>query len=290
MILNKHYDVGILNPHIKELSLRSTAIGPLEMAVIKKSFPKVEKFRARTDPREANRRYYPKALTDVDSTTPENLSATLASWQDLQLLDLELDYLRVMDRQGRISQIKFPMHLGPKGGITSLGGLPNLRNLKIGMHLLMCYMGKTSKYEAQPMPPSVLPPALERLQLYTCVNTWNDYMACLCRGYWHPTMPSYAGESTLKFVQSLAKYVSTYAVLPRLRDVRVYSQQSWWLAYGTHLRIVRHCKEEGQIWNAGGFEERCGISRFEKRTPGIHFRAFKTDEIGYNRAYISGDS
>lgn len=288
MILNQDYDIGRLNPHIKELSLRSTAIGPLEMAVIKRSFPNVEKFRARTDPREANRQYDPNALADVD-LTKENLSATLASWRDIQLLELELDYPMIMRSRRWISQIKFPKYLGPEGGITSLGGLPHLRNLKIGMHLLMCYMGKTSKDEAQPLPPSVLPPALEHLQLYTCVNTWNDYIACLVRGYWQPTMPSYAGKSTLKFVESLATHVSTYAVLPRLRDVRVYSQQAWWLTYGTHLRIVRHCKEEGQIWNAGGFEERCGISRFEQRTPGIHFRAFKTEAIGYNRPFTPND-
>lgn len=280
MILGPENDIGILNPHIKELSLKNTAILPHDVALIGDSFPNLEKFRARTNPEEANRQYDPNALTDINLIN-KNLSATLAKWRKLQLLELELDYLRIMYRRGGISQINFPMHLGPEGGIRSLGGLPNLTDLKIGMHLLMCYRGKNSKPRAQPMPPSVLPPALERLQLYTCVNTWNVRQQ---------TMHSYAEDSTLKFIESLATYVSSYAVLPYLRDVRVYSQKGWWLVYGVDLRIVRHCKDEGQIWDAGGLEHRCGISRFEKRTPGIHFRAFKTDAIGYNLPFTADDS
>lgn len=289
MILYRDYDIGRLNPHIEDLSLKSTAITPLDVAVIRESFPNLVKFRARTDPQEANRQYGPNALADVH-LAKKNLSAALATWHTLKLLELELDYPRIMERRGIISQINFPKYLGPEGGITSLGGLHKLTDLKIGMHLLMCYRGKNSKLQAQPLSPSVLPPALERLQLYTCVNTWNVWIACLSRKNRQVTLPSYAEESTLEFIESLATYVSTYTVLPHLVDVRLYSQQEWWLAYGVDYRTERHCEEEGQFWNAGGFEERCGISRFEERTPGIHFRAYETDEIGYNRAYTSDDS
>lgn len=289
MILGPGNDIGILNPHIKELSLKNTAILPHDVALIGDSFPNLEKFRARTDPEEANHQYDPNAPTDINLTA-KNLSATLAKWRKLQLLELELDYLRIMYRRGGISQINFPMHLGLEGGIRSLGGMPNLTDLKIGMHLLMGYRVKNSKRRAQPMPPSVLPPALERLQLYTCVNTWDEGIACFPRNNGPQRLPSFVGDSTMTFVKALATYVSNYAVLPHLSDVRVYSQRGWWLVYGVDLRIVRHCKEEGQIWDAGGFEHRCGISRFEKRTPGIHFRAFETGAIGYNRASTPNDS
>lgn len=283
MILAPENDIGILNPHIKELSLKNTAILPHDVALIGDSFPNLEKFRARTDPEEANCQYDPNALTDTNLIT-KNLSATLAKWRKLQSLELELDYLRIMYRRGAISQISFPICLGPEGGIGSLGGLSNLTDLKIGMHLLMRYRVKNRTRRAQPMPPSVLPPALERLQLYTCVNTWDEWIACYPRNKGQQSLPSFVGDSTMTFVRSLATYVSKYAVLPYLRDVRVYSQRGWWLVYGVNLRIVRHCEDEGQIWDAGGFEHRCEISRFERRTPGIHFRAFETGAIGYNRA------
>lgn len=277
MILDESYDIGTRNPHIKELSLRGSAIVPLDVDMISQSFPEVEEFRARTDPVEANRRHDPKAVTDAH-LAPRNLSAALTRWRpSLRVLELGLDY----PKEPGSKQINFPMHLGSTGGITSLRGLRNLTYLQIGMHHLMCYRGENSQPQAQPLPPSVLPPALEDLRLYTCLGCWDNSIAELSRDPGDQTLPSYAGESTFTFVESLAAHVSSGAGLANIRDVRLYSHIDWWLAYGKDYRTVRHCKEEqGQIWNAGGFEDRCAISRFENRTPGIHFRAYKSDEHG----------
>lgn len=277
MILDSDYVIGTRNPHITKLSLRSSAIVPLDVYVISQSFPGLEDFRASTNPKEANRQHDTSTVT-VTCLARGNLSAALARWRPcLRVLELGLDY----PKEPGSKQINFPMHLGPTGGITSLRGLHNLTYLQIGMHHLMCYRGENSQPQAQPLPPSVLPPALEDLRLYTCLGCWDNSIAELSRKPWDQTLPSYAGESTFTFVKSLTAHVSSGAGLANIRDVRLYSHIDWWLAYGRDDRTVMHCKEEqGQIWNAGGFEDRCAISRFENRTPGIHFRAYKSDEHG----------
>lgn len=276
MILDSGYDIGTQNPHIKKLSLRNSALIPSEADVIPRSFPMLEEFEFSTNAPEMNRQVFSDGLTVVNPDR-QNLSATLARMTHLRSLALGLHFRRAPG----LVRINFPMHLGPAGGITSLGGLRNLAYLQIGMHLLMCYRGENSQTQAQPLPPSVLPPNLERLRLSTCLSCWDNQIASLSRNSGDQTLPSHAGDSTLKFVKSLATHVRSGTRLGGLRDVRIYSQTSWWLAYGADYRTVKHCKEEqGQIWNAGGFQECCGISRLETRTPGIHFRAYETNEYG----------
>ncbi|KAG6354763.1 hypothetical protein INS49_003844 [Diaporthe citri] len=276
MILASDYDIGTQNPHIKKLSLRSSALIPSEADVIRRSFPNLEEFEFSTNAQEMNCQVFPGGLTEVNPDRL-NLSATLAKMQHLCSLALGLHFRRAP----ALARINFPMHLGPAGGITSLGGLRNLTYLQIGMHHLMCYRGENSQPQAEPLPPSVLPPNLEHLQLNTCLSCWDNQIAALSRDAWQQTLPSYAAGATLTFVKYLAAYVSAGSGLPGLRDVRLYSQTAWWLAHRVDYRTVRHCKEEeGQIWNAGGFEEFCGISRFENRTPRIHFRAYETGEYG----------
>lgn len=287
MILDSYYNIGTWNPHIKELSLRNSAIVPLDLDVIRESFPNLEQFRVWTNPKEANRQYDPNEVT-VARLDQQNLSANLARWRRyLRVLELGLHYLKAPGS----AQINFPRHLGPTGGITSLRGLDTLTELTIGMHHLMCYRGESTQPRAEPLPPSVLPPTLERLQLFTCLSCWDNMIAVLSRKPWDQTLPSYAGESTLKFVESLATLVSSGTGLPRLREVRLYSQTAWWRAYGVDYRTVRHCKEEeGQVWNAGGLQERCVISRFENRTPGIHFRAYESNKYGCDQHHPRYDS
>lgn len=285
MILHPDYDIGTWNPHIKELSLKSTALVPLDLAVIRRSFPRLMEFEARNNPHETNRQVFPGGLNGADSNQ-QNLSATLAKMGNLRRLSLELD----PQKAPGLAQINFMMRLGPKGGINSLGGLKNLTELQIGMHHLMCYPGENSQPRARLLPPTVLPPALKRLRLYTCHRCWNPAIAGLWPNAGQQTLPTYLDESAFIFVEALATYVSTGTGLPHLEDVRLYSQTRWWLPYGEDSRTVMHCKEEkGQIWNAGGFEYLCGISRFEKRMPGIHFRAYRTEEFDCGRDHPDDD-
>lgn len=274
-ILDSDKDIGTWNPHIKQLSLRSSALIPSEAYVIPRSFPRLEEFEFSTNAQEMNRQVSPGGLTVVNPDR-QNLSATLAKMTPLRSLVLRLHFHRAT----ALSRLNFPMHLGPAGGITSLGGLRNLTYLQIGMNLLMCNQGKNSQPQAQPLPPSLLPPNLERLELSTCLSCWDSQIASLSQNAWQQTLPSYADESTLTFIKYLAAYVSAGPGLSGLRDVRVYSQEAWWLALRVDFRNFGPYKVEGRSWDAGRFEEFCGISRFEKRTPRIHFRAYETDEYG----------
>lgn len=274
MILYPDYAIGTWNPHIKELSLRNSALIPSDAYVIQKSFPRLEQFEAQA----TNRQISPGELT-ATKVDQRSLSVTLAKMRRHLLgLTLEQHY----PKTPVCAQINFPMHLGPEGGITSLAAMCQLTDLKIGMHLLMCYRGENSQPQALPLPPSVLPPTLERLHLYTCLSCWDNRIAALSRDVSQPTLPSFAGVATLMFVRSLASYVSSIPLLPKLKEVRLYSKERWWLAWGVDYRAVVHCPEEkGQFWNAGGFEEFCGISRLENR--GIHFRAYQSDEFDCGR-------
>lgn len=284
-ILDPGYDIGTWNPRIEELSLKSTALVPSDLAVIRRSFPGLMKFEARNNPHETNRQVFPGGLPGANSNQ-QNLSATLAKMRNLSRLSLELD----PQKAPGLAQANFMMQLGPVGGINSLGRLDQLTELQIGMHHLMCYRGENSQRKARPLPPTVLPPALKRLRLYTCLSCWNPGIAGLLPDAEEQPLLAYIDESTFIFVASLATHVSTGTGLPHLEDVRLYSQTSWWLLYGGDSRTVRHCTEEkGQIWNAGGLEYFCGISRFEKRTPGIHFRAYRTDEFDCGRARPDDD-
>ncbi|KAL2286004.1 hypothetical protein FJTKL_07252 [Diaporthe vaccinii] len=277
MILDSDYDIGTRNPHIKELWLRNSAIVPLDLYVISRSFPGLDKFGAWTNPEEANRQYDTSAVT-VTRLDRRNSSVALPRWwRYLRVLKLGLHYFKAPGG----AQINFPLHLGPTGGITSLGWLDNLTELTIGMHHVMCHKGENSEPRARPLLPTVLPPNLENLRLYTCLKCWDNWIAVLSRYPEDQTLPSHAGDSTLIFVESLVTHVSSGAGLGGLRDVRIYSQIPWWLAYGSDYRTVKHCEEEqGQVWNAGGFEDRCMISLLENRTPGVHFRAYESDEYG----------
>lgn len=277
MILSPEYDIGIENPHIKELSLRNSALIPSDTHVLSSSFPKLEYFEAQNDPQETNRQFSSDGLT-LDELEQRNLSVTLAEMPHLIGLALEQHY----PKAPALAQINFPVHLGPAGGITSLAAMCQLTDLKIGMHLLMCYRSKNNRPQAAPLPPFVLPPFLERLRLYTCFSCWDNRIAALSRDISQTTLPSFAGESTLAFVKDLALYVSGGPGLPNLKEVHLYSKERWWLSWGVGYRAVVHCtEEEGQTWNAGGFEECCGISRLENR--GIHFRAYRSDEFDCGR-------
>lgn len=278
MTLDSNYDIETRNPHIKKLSLRNSALTPSEAEVIFRFFPRLDEFEFSTNPQETNDQVFPGSLNEVESDR-QSLSATLAEMSHLRSLVLGLHFPRAPP----LAQIIFPMHssLGPAGGINSLGGLHNLTYLQIEMHHLMRYRGEDSQPRPQPLPPSVLPPNLERLRLHTCLSCWDNRIGGLWQNSGLGTLHSYAAESTLTFIKYLTAYVSAGPELPNLRDVRLNTQREWWSASRADYRFVMHCKEdEGQIWNAGCFEEFCEISRFEKRTPGIHFRAYKTEEYG----------
>lgn len=287
MILEPEWDMETLNSHIEELTLESSALVPTDVYIISKSFPNLKKFTARSAPTEANRQYDPDALTE-SKVTEQHLSAALTRLPELRELRLELHH----PKTSGIAEINFPLQLGPAGGITILGGLFNLTDLTIGMHHLLCHRsnngsnGTNSQHEVQPLLPTSLPPNLKRVQLFTCFDCCDNRIADLSRQVGQQILPSYAGESTFTFVESLAAHVSTTTGLPHLKEVRLYSQMAWWRASGRDYRTVKHCTEEnGQIWNAGCLEERCGISRFENRTPGIHFRAYVTDEFDCERRH-----
>lgn len=278
MILYPDYDIGIENPHIKEISLRNSALMPSDVHVIHRSFPMLERFEAHNDPQETNRQFSSGGLTAAGSDQ-QNLSVTLAKMRHL----IDLSLVQHFPKAPGLAQINFPMHLGPAGGITGLAGLRNLTDLTISTNLLMCYRGEDSQPLALPLTPSVLPPNLERLRLYTCLSCWDNRIAALSRYPWQQTQPSFAGLSTFKFIEYLAAYVSSGSwLLPRLKEVRLYSEDRWWRSWGVDHRTVVHCEEEkGEIWDAGGFEEKCGISRFDNR--GVHFRAYQSDEADCGR-------
>lgn len=277
-ILYPDYAIVALNPHIKEFSLRNSALMPSDVYVIQRSFPKLERFEAHNDPKETNRQFSPGGLTAAESAQ-RNLSVTLAKMQRLRGLSL----LQHFPKAPGLAPINFPMHLGPAGGITGLAGLRNLTDLTISMNLLMCYRGVNSQPQALPLLPSVLPPNIERLRLYTCFSCWDNRIAALSRYPWQPIQPSFAGLSTFKFIEYLAAYVISGSwLLPRLKEVRLYSEDRWWRSWGVDRRTVVHCEEEkGEVWDAGGFEEMCWISRFDNR--GIHFRAYQSDEADCGR-------
>ncbi|KAK7728288.1 hypothetical protein SLS63_006736 [Diaporthe eres] len=274
-ILDLDKDIGIWNPHIKQLSLRSSALIPSEAYVIPRSFPRLEEFEFSINAQEMNRQVSPGGLTEVISDR-QSLSATLAKMPHLSSLVLRLHFPKAT----ALPRINFPMHLGPAGGITSLGGLRNLTYLQIGMNSLMGYRDKNGQPQAQPLPPSLLPPYLERLDLSTCLSCWDSQIASLSPNAWQQTLPSYPDESTLTFIKHLAAYVSAGPGLSGLRVFHVYSQEAWWLAHPVDYKNFGPDKVGGPSWDAGRFEESCGISRFEKRTPRIHFRAYETDEYG----------
>lgn len=261
--------------HIRELTLKNSAILPFDLRAIRQHFPNLETFRVRNDPSETLRRYYsPRDLADANFWNP-NFSGVLANMPNLRLLELDLHYPICVT-----PPVDFPRHLGPAGGITGLHQLPFLTNLRIGMNQLMRFRVIDGQPRACPLLPDVLPQTLVRLQLYTCLSCWDNRLIRFSLGTaWHQTLPSYAGGSTFSFVKSLVDHVSIWNRFPSLRDVRLYSRVPWWLAYGLAYRTVWHCPEEkGQVWNAGGLEEACWISRFDYRTPGIHFRAYQSDE------------
>lgn len=292
-ILNDAHGIGPHYPQVTELVLRSSAIVPSQVHRICECFPNLTVLRLRNNPQKTNQLYDPSDFeqdSEQDSEQhpekdPEqvklgqrNLSRGLARLTTLAKLELQLDY----PKPEASKQINFPVHLGPYGGITSLRGLHNLRDLTIGMHHLMRFRGPRGEFQAQPLPPTVLPDRLVNLRLYTCLSCWNNKLRHFKKEL--PSDPAYAGQSTLEFVKSLAGMLSLSSNLKSLEAVRVYSKTAWWLGFGVDYRTVQYDEEEvGQKWNAGGFEEHCGISRFETGRRMIHFRAYETDDLDCGR-------
>lgn len=255
MILNPARVIGRRFFNIKELSLESSALIPSEFNIFTWPFPNLKNFNVR------NKRLFSGGPTGA-ALAGQNLSATLGRMGNLEKLALD----------------NFPTHLGPLNGITSLGGMPHLTELRLGIHHLMCYGGQNGSPSARPLAPSSLPPALRHLQIYTCFKCWDTWARRLSWNVGPQAFPEQVKLSTLSFISDLAQYVSVGQGLPGLETVRLYSREGWWLHSGADRWTVRHFEEEnGQDWPVGYLDMCCRISRFGDS--GIHFRAYETNEL-----------
>ncbi|KAI3396078.1 hypothetical protein diail_495 [Diaporthe ilicicola] len=277
-ILSTAHGLGTHNPyrHVRKFTLKSSAIVPSQLYSICRSFPNLEVLKVRNNPRMTHLLFRGTPVAHPVDLDQLNLSTALAQLTEVKELTLDLGY---PSGYGPFV-VDLPRFLGPAGGITGLSGLRNLTQLTIGMNHLMCYRGNNFQDPPLPLPPRVLPPLVERLRLYTCISCWCNDIGRFWQAASQISIPS---TSTFHFVRELVAWLcANNAALPALRSIRLYSQSAWWVGHGSNWRWVMHCPEEmGQVWNAGGFEQECGISRLENRAGGrrIHFRAYQSTDL-----------